>query len=985
MGWKWASNMADCKLQIEETGALGESYVYYFHPPGENNRHIKMMNRVELAAHLAACTADERTALLAGHAALADAELAWNLKDLYFQTSAIDPSQAAGSASALAALAQQVDDGEVQALAAWVAGLVALQLDGQMEQAIERLDAAAAQFTRLGRPDTAAATQVSKLYALAMLGRYEQAIATGLQARDVMLAHNDLLAAGKIEQNLGNIYHRRDLYLQAEHYYVAARARFITVDDQPLLALAENGIANVLALQNKFRAAAQLYEQALARAELAGLTVTQALIECNLGNLALFQGNYDRALDYLERSRRGYAALDMPHESAIAELAVADAYLELNLAPEAAAVYARVAAIFAELGMRSEQAWALAHHAHACLMLGQPAEARARLAAARVLYAAEENLVGEALVILTEAQTQYLAGDYPSVQVSAEKAEAVFTEAGTWAPRLLARWLRGDAARALGQTPEARALLESALHDAEYQLVPQVAQRCHTSLGLLAARADAPQTAEAAFKSAIALIEAMRAPLPAEEFRTAFVTDKLTPYAELSRLCLAEGRVIEALEYVERMRARALVELLGDAVPLHSKLDQPFEMGRLARIEELREELNWFYSQLNRPRDGEFIQDPALLEQLQQSARSREAELLEINRQLRQTDNAGALQSRPLDLPLLQRDLGSDTALVEYVALDHELLVFVITDQSIEVVRDLASEEQIAAALEQFRLQVGTLRYGAERLRPHIDRLVARARHHLGALYDMLIRPIAEQLGTRRLVVAPHGALHAVPFHALYDGTSYLIELREVSYALSATVLQHCLARPPRPLQRAVLLGIPDAQTPWVRDEIQTIASLFPDPIVLLEEHATLAALRAHAPSADLLHLACHGQFRLDNPLFSALRLADSWLTVRDAYGLDLNCGLVTLSACETGVNAVVSGDELIGLVRGFFSAGASSLLVSLWSVDDQTTAVLMSRFYQRLRQGDRPAAALRYAQCELLAQHPHPFFWSPFVLLGRW
>ena len=81
-----------------------------------------------------------------------------------------------------------------------------------------------------------------------------------------MLAHDDQLAAGKIEQNLGNMYHRRDLYQQAEQYYVAARARFIAVADEPMLALAENGIANVLALQNKFRAAAQLYEQALARA-----------------------------------------------------------------------------------------------------------------------------------------------------------------------------------------------------------------------------------------------------------------------------------------------------------------------------------------------------------------------------------------------------------------------------------------------------------------------------------------------------------------------------------------------------------------------------------------------------------------------------------------------------------------------------------------------------------------------------------------------
>jgi CHAT domain-containing protein len=343
------------------------------------------------------------------------------------------------------------------------------------------------------------------------------------------------------------------------------------------------------------------------------------------------------------------------------------------------------------------------------------------------------------------------------------------------------------------------------------------------------------------------------------------------------------------------------------------------------------------------------------------------------------------VQPNPLDLVLLQHDLGPDTVLVEYFALDNELLAFVVTDTTVEVVGGLTSEEQLDTALEQFRLQVDTLHNGAERMRPHLAQLTARAQHHLGTLYDMLLKPFEQRLGTRRLVVVPHRALHSVPFHALYDGTSYLIERREVVYAPSASVLHHCLTRPQRPLQRAVLLGAPDAQTPWVLDEIQTLAALFPDAIALVEEHATLAALRTHASSADVLHLACHGQFRPDNPLFSALRLADAWLTARDAYDLDLNCGLVTLSACETGVNAVVSGDELIGLVRGFFSAGAPSLLVSLWMVDDQTTALLMSSFYQRLRQGDRPATALRYAQRELMAQYPHPFFWSPFVLLGRW
>jgi CHAT domain-containing protein len=84
-------------------------------------------------------------------------------------------------------------------------------------------------------------------------------------------------------------------------------------------------------------------------------------------------------------------------------------------------------------------------------------------------------------------------------------------------------------------------------------------------------------------------------------------------------------------------------------------------------------------------------------------------------------------------------------------------------------------------------------------------------------------------------------------------------------------------------------------------------------------------------------------------------------------------------------VNVLAPGDEWIGLARGFFSAGSPSLLVSQWVVDDEATARLMIDFYSYLRKGAGPAAALRYAQCQLLAEKPHPYFWAPFVVLGRW
>jgi CHAT domain-containing protein len=134
-----------------------------------------------------------------------------------------------------------------------------------------------------------------------------------------------------------------------------------------------------------------------------------------------------------------------------------------------------------------------------------------------------------------------------------------------------------------------------------------------------------------------------------------------------------------------------------------------------------------------------------------------------------------------------------------------------------------------------------------------------------------------------------------------------------------------------------------------------------------------------------VLHLTCHAQFRFDNPLFSSLKLGDGWFTARDAYGLKLSCGLVTLSACETGMNAIAPGDELMGLARGFLSAGSPTVMMSLWTIDDDATTELMVEFYSELVRTKSPATALRTAQMKLLKTRSHPFFWSPFVLVGRW
>jgi CHAT domain-containing protein len=166
---------------------------------------------------------------------------------------------------------------------------------------------------------------------------------------------------------------------------------------------------------------------------------------------------------------------------------------------------------------------------------------------------------------------------------------------------------------------------------------------------------------------------------------------------------------------------------------------------------------------------------------------------------------------------------------------------------------------------------------------------------------------------------------------------------------------------------------------------------VLPDANVLIGEQATRTALATYGQQARWIHLATHAVFRADQPLFSALRLGDGWLTVQDVYDLNLGCELVTLSGCETGLSSISAGDELIGLARGFFAAGTPSLVVSLWAVNDESTAFLMQHFYRNLLQlphspemGADKSAALRAAQMATRERYDHPYYWGPFVLLGR-
>jgi CHAT domain-containing protein len=230
----------------------------------------------------------------------------------------------------------------------------------------------------------------------------------------------------------------------------------------------------------------------------------------------------------------------------------------------------------------------------------------------------------------------------------------------------------------------------------------------------------------------------------------------------------------------------------------------------------------------------------------------------------------------------------------------------------------------------------------------------------------------------------PHGPLHFLPFHALKNGDEYLCDAFTVSYAPSATVFSLCQQKGSSEIPGSLVLGIADERAPQILGEVRSVSSLLPSSSLHLGEQATSSLLREKGPESGLLHIATHGMYRQDNPMFSGIRLGDGYLNLYDLYQMKLNARLVTLSGCATGMNFVAAGDELLGLQRGLFCAGATTLLLSLWDVHDESTAQLMSHFYRHYIESANMPGALQHAMRKLRQQKPHPFYWAPFVLVGK-
>lgn len=864
-------------------------------------------------------------------------------------------------------------------------------INGEFAQALDLILAARAGYEQLGEQDEALRTNVGRMHVLNELGRHQEA----LHAGDEVLTHFATVAAtpqhaqviALVNQNRGVCFETMGRYEEALDAYAAAEQALTNLGQSERVAAIRNNRGIVLLHLGRVSEALVAFEGAAATLAEAGQTLLQAQVFSNLGEAHLVRGQYTRSLAAFEAARRIFDALDARAHRHILLRKSADAYLVLNLHAEAQAAYREALAGLEQAGMADHRGRALWGLGSVLLAQGRLTEAATALEEAATLFEAAANLPMVSSVRLEQAAVQDAQGERATALHTAQAALALVPPE-RWPVQHLYALLR--VADLLSDPEDTARHLHAAEGLAATLPLPPISYRLQSRLGILHAQAGQMEAAQAALEAAVADIEQLRGTLAQEALRTSFLQDKTAAYEALLHLHLARESAAgerAAFAVAEQAKSRTLVDLLTGVLEGQGAL--PGDPTLAARLHQNQAELTALYNQFL----GTHTPDAARLPELHERAVALEQE----SRRLRLHAVSAPPTTDPFSTPRPAKEmldqLPPDLTLVAYHILGEEIIAFVYRDGAQQVTRKLARLPEVQVLLQRLTVQWDRFRAGGTFVQRNLGMLEQSVQRVLAALYQALLAPLSPIPGTPtgaepgKLVIVPHGLLHQVPFHALHDGHGYLLERWEISYAPSVTVFTLCQQRPRAQPQRALVVGVPDPLIPAVEREVESITQeLAPALAVqpLVAETATLAAFREAAPTCEWLHLACHGLFRADNPMFSALKLHDGWLHAADVLELELDGALVTLSACESGRSQVLGGDEVIGLARAFLGAGASTLVVSLWLVQDETTALLMADWYAHLRAGLEPPAALRAAQRALHARFPHPYYWAPFILLGQ-
>jgi CHAT domain-containing protein len=837
---------------------------------------------------------------------------------------------------------------------------------------------------------------------------YDEAIATyraSLALRQTLPAdHLDrelnkpLFSLGRLQQRLGNLAEARDNYQQA------------------LAHVEKNASARMVKVQEDDNVQSRLLSSFLE-------TMNQIVLLNNLGTLVSDMGDFKGGYAFIERAQKqveslsgeGYLARFRTSLLATTLGNLATIQADSGDTSKALDAYNRVIQMRREIGEDEQTAVALMNAAGILWQDENKEQAKAYVEQARRLYTTTQDLRG------ISATTNFLAtiaresDQLDEAAQYSEEALVIARKTGDldWvasATRNLAqiRWAQKRPDEALKLLEEVAALntrIGSPLETKRtFDLQAQILEEQGQS-----------EAALAKYQAAITLLESVRANAHDE---STFNQSNYGVYGRLVKLLIKLDRGADAVDYLNRARSKELQDKIKveDLPTANPKLRQLFrESGMLKnRLRSAQAELR---SEQARP---EAERDTVKVNRLRQIIASTPGEFHKLSLNIRKANSNfdKIMTLQPTQLREVQRNIPEDTVLVQYAPLGEQLYIFVVTNKQLKIVAMPVPPDELWKTVDNFRNLIKTSQQDfesgtnltVEDWSKQIN--LAPLRDNLTALYDMLIAPIEEELaGKKTLAFVPTQSLYYLPLHALAkqdgDKLRFLIEDKQVVYLAAADVFKVFALRDAEKLGNGLMaIGNPDgADLPEALTEAQNIAKVFSPSQVLSGTEATKnSVLEPDNLNKRIWHFATHGHLNASSPEQSYIQLAktkptketekaketeSAQLSIGEVWELDLSkLDLVTLSACQTALgDTSPTGGDLTSLAESFSSAGAASVVASLWSVADNSTSALMSEFYKNLAAGQPKAQALQNAQLKLIQnpEYAHPFYWAPFILMGDW
>jgi len=521
------------------------------------------------------------------------------------------------------------------------------------------------------------------------------------------------------------------------------------------------------------------------------------------------------------------------------------------------------------------------------------------------------------------------------------------------------------------------------------------------------------------YEKAIDIVEKERGEIRAETFRKSSFAEKVHIYDHAINFCISNGLVSQAYILVNRCKSRTFNEMLerGHISP---------GLGQESKLFSAKYRLRMEIDSISARVDLAEGKNQALMKQLLAKQKEYHRLLDTISEEyagnteivpitLGREDSFPREKVLPGEQALITTQtiddirnmLAGDTMLIEYYWLKTKLLIFYFSRK--DLVINIAKSPKLAEIVENIRYSICNSSGSQELLEWYLKLVSAEI---------LLGSGLITSSGIKKLLIVPHGPLHYLPFGLLYppyiatrgkrdtfpganknlrayytQDIKQLVDTHYISYLTSPQLLRILRKRknPTTSSKKCLVVADPTGDLPYAMEEASVIVSSISSVDVLSGTKATKKRILSLYRNYDILHFACHAHFDEQNPIFTHLVVSDgkggiSRLELNEIYELNFNRNpIVVLSACESGAGKLTAGDEITCLPRAFIYAGARSVIVTLWPVQDRTTARLMEKFYRNLSKGQPVGEALTNAQRWLKQTDADPYHWAGFQLIGEY